>query len=1247
MVNLMERDGRDLVEVKRDDGKRYFGFTAEATFPFLRLSFRTQRAYNKAKWQLPIQTPMVFENTKIILNDAFIDPMLKFFHATQDGFPMGWFSIDKRLVDQSFMASNQDRKTNCKYELSIPFRELRAEPECTKVIPLIKNAYDIEVDSALGAFPEAVKTYRSLTSSLVGIFERDKTLSKQTNDASGVRARFAGSARIRKCVRAAFAGITAARLAGVEPVFPKEPVSTQHIDACIEQVLNAQTKIDNLAPNRTIDELFNAVHYFAAEKQKREDMQNGVSLFEDDDDDGGERPFEKHAPTANLVRGQTVLDILLSDSHKHDVKVETIDRIITSIFPALKGDPVRAIGNAWCTAGSSDYHRVLFMLESCNPIPDAEVRTFATEEELLLGWRNWIVNELDPDYEWGWNNTTFDDAYMFHRARQLGIEQEFLQLSRVTGVISATTLGQNYRAYKERLELLKNNPHLVIDKEEIVIHSTQCKEFSLSYIQSIGRQKADAMIYYIRSGKRMTSFKLDDVASTIITDEITGATETEEGFGLGPDETLLKTKNIKGLNAGDYINLIKTGFSTEPAISKGFKAEIVRICDKGLIVRGRIADQLSLLIADPTLTVSWGLAKNDLDMKTMFRLAKESAEGRATVGKYCLRDCTLVLDIVNKQDIMGENIATAKVCCVTSDILLYGGQTVVFTSLLSKMCQAENIHIQDLPRITHPKDHKRQKFEGATVLDPIADVYTDNPVAVNDFAALYPTIAAGNNLSPDMKVWTKVINDDGIVIQMEGSEEFDNLPGWIYRNIEFDHFKQRKVVKKGKTSYVDERVGVKVCRWATRDDCGKSKGILPRVIMHLLEGRAQARRLMKAATDAFDKARYDQLQLAFKVRTNSVYGCQGADTSPVRDKDLAACITAIGRACLTFVKSVAEQCYANKIVTLKNGRQVLTNVLVVYGDTDSVFFTFNLADPLTGAPIRGREALIITFELAIEVARLASMFLPLPMELAFEKVLMAFVLLSKKRYFGLKHSNPFDPDFFEILMSGLATKRRDSCDFVKDLLGILLMTIRSGQSDAIEKCIEIIEEHLQLLADRKVSHEKLLLTCALRSYYKNPRSIKQWVLAERIGQRDPGAKPRPGDRVPFLFVIPPGGIKDKMVQGDRIETPEFIEAKNLKVDTEYYITNQLMNPVLQLLGLMVRRICRLKNKMGTLEKLEAELRRIDKSYADPAKRFKQRETACADVVQQLVFDPFLQKIKNKREGNQDIRRSFFAAPRAK
>ena len=95
----------------------------------------------------------------------------------------------------------------------------------------------------------------------------------------------------------------------------------------------------------------------------------------------------------------------------------------------------------------------------------------------------------------------------------------------------------------------------------------------------------------------------------------------------------------------------------------------------------------------------------------------------------------------------------------------------------------------------------------------------------------------------------------------------------------------------------------------------------------------------------------DKRQLSIKVTANSLYGQTGAKTSTFYEMDVAASTTATGRK-LLILREIIENVYKNMTVDTKFGKMI-TNAEYIYGDTDSVFFTFNLKDE-NGEPVRGK-----------------------------------------------------------------------------------------------------------------------------------------------------------------------------------------------------------------------------------------------------------------------------------------------------
>ena len=122
---------------------------------------------------------------------------------------------------------------------------------------------------------------------------------------------------------------------------------------------------------------------------------------------------------------------------------------------------------------------------------------------------------------------------------------------------------------------------------------------------------------------------------------------------------------------------------------------------------------------------------------------------------------------------------------------------------------------------------------------------------------------------------------------------------------------------------------------------------------------------------------------------------------------------------------------------------------------------------------------------------------------------------------------------------------------MKDIYGGLIDILMKEQD--ILKAVEFLKECLTKLISQEYPKEKLIISKSLNSFYKNPQQIAHKVLADRITSRDPGNKPNPGDRIPFIYVI----HKNKnALQGERIETPTYIQENNLKIYYSFYITNQ-------------------------------------------------------------------------------------------
>jgi hypothetical protein len=67
-------------------------------------------------------------------------------------------------------------------------------------------------------------------------------------------------------------------------------------------------------------------------------------------------------------------------------------------------------------------------------------------------------------------------------------------------------------------------------------------------------------------------------------------------------------------------------------------------------------------------------------------------------------------------------------------------------------------------------------------------------------------------------------------------------------------------------------------------------------------------------------------------------------------------------------------------------------------------------------------------------------------------------------------------------------------------------------------------------------------------------------------ERDEGSAPQVGDRLAYIYVAE---RKANKKQGDKIEEIDYVRKNGLKPDVEFYITNQIQNPIAQLFALAI------------------------------------------------------------------------------
>ena len=1171
MGKFYENTISECIIIKR---KKLYGFDGGKEHKFIKLEFTSFAAFNKAKnlWYSDYS-----KDGRKLLEDGynFNNTKTRLYEANIP--PLLRFFHIKDISPSGWIAvpnkkviTITSKKTSCDFEFVVNQKHIIPLNDKETRVPYKICSFDIEASSSHGDFPIPVKTYKKLTTNIIEYFENLK-MEVTPELCKNI---------LKRIINSSFGY---EKMDEIDLVYPKKkPKTKQEVEKMCDKWL--------ITPVRSFikSDEFNEINT----------LEKSFAKFKNDDDEE-ETNYKKHVKQ-NFDKKATIVDLILDKKIERDEKIEEINVSLDSIFPKLEGDKVTFIGSTFMKYGDEEpYMNHCIALNTCSdlPVENSILESYQTEKEVLLSWQKLIQRE-NPDIIIGYNIFGFDYMFMFKRAEENNCIEEFLKLSRNKDEICATK-DRDTGKYK-------------LEESTIQIASGQ---HDLKFIKINGRLQVD-LYNFFRREENLSSYKLDYVAGHFIGDFIKSLVHTESG------ETEIKTMNMTGLLEGSFVHFEEIGHSIDYYDNGAkFKVTYVNKADGKFIVEGIIKPDLNK-------KVRWCLAKDDVTPKDIFRMTNGSADDRAVIAKYCIQDCNLVHYLFNKADILTGFIEMSKICSVPINFLVMRGQGIKLTSYIAKKCREKRTL---MPVIE--KGGLDDGYEGAIVLDPKCDLYLDNPVACVDYASLYPSCMMSENFSHDSKVWTKEYDLAGNLIEETGEKDenenfiYDNLPEYEYVDVEYDTY--RYIRKHPAAAAEKVKSGTKQCRFAQFPD-GK-RAIMPSILEELLGARKATRKLIPQQTDEFMKNVLDKRQLGYKVTANSLYGQCGAKTSTFYEMDIAAATTATGRKLLTYAKRIIEECYGDTICDTKNYGKVKTLAEYVYGDTDSVFFTFNL-QTLEGEPIRGKKALEITIELAQEAGHLASGFLKGPHDLEYEKTFMPFCLLSKKRYVGMLYET--DPNKCKRKEMGIVLKRRDNAPIVKDIYGGIIDILMKEQN--IQKAIDFLKHSLQNLVDEKVTMDKLIITKSLRSGYKNPNSIAHKVLADRITKRDPGNKPSSGDRIPFVYI---NSSNKKALQGEKIETPTYILENGLKIDYSFYITNQIMKPLQQLFALVLEKIWELQNKKSKISKFKKEIELLRKS-CDPEKFEDKLEQTKNKEVKTLLFDEYLRVTNNEKEGNQSLTKFF-------
>jgi DNA polymerase elongation subunit (family B) len=971
----------------------------------------------------------------------------------------------------------------------------------------------------------------------------------------------------------------------------------------------------------------------------------------------------------------------------------------------VQGDPIIQIGTVFYTYGVEDsYERYILVIgpeddmddsEICCDLDNINVWRFKNEKDMMEGWVK-LVSEMNPDYITGYNIFGFDFDYMITRVEELYTcnvhckcsykwtshtwncpTNKFYQLGRLL-VKPGNDSFKHHKEKRCKRILKKLGGGKDDDDEKSFMNDT------LKYIHMDGRIIFDVQ-NEVKKGYSLDSYKLDNVASNFIRGKLKRISQHKVE---GVRRVYIDTDRKGNLKNGDYISFnIKNNYG-DMKYNNGMKYKILNIvymkkkniysiqldCDKKLN-----EDELIKSDKNDVLYSEWCLNKDDISPQELFDKHKvkdvvEGPKGRGLIAKYCIMDCELCIHLLLMLDFIPNNIGMSNVCSVPQPYIFLRGQGIKVQSIVTKFAHKQKYKIPTLMGYDEDKSDN-SGFEGAIVLEPKTGLYLDDPISVVDYASLYPSSIIEKNISHDT-----YLGEYEDIKNEEWFKKYD--PKTDYNRIKYENF---KYVQKEGTSVVDKIKDTDKpeieCVYLREN---KKKGIIPMVLSELLSARSATKKLLKKEKDENKKKVLDGFQLSYKLSANSVYGQLGAKTSCLSFKKVAACTTAIGRQKIIDAKKYAfdwammpennwiynplkelhtnyEEYYKNLSYEEREKLSLDNNILdVVYGDTDSIFIKFTRKtskdveltklDAVQHCIDCGIEAgKYITGKLKID-SEWSDEYGEYPQDLEYEKTFYPFILISKKRYTGEKYEYK-SSEIPKRTSMGLVTKRRDNAPIVKYVFGNMVNRLMNATK--VDDVVKWLKDTLDNIVSGREDISMFIISKTLNSYYKNPDSIAHKVLADRMGERDPGNKPKSNDRIPYAFIVTepkyinigfkkaykmeetgkfkivkkkvktgefhtkkekvPDGYykngkqkfktidvpnedrpkyktievqgepilrkvevkgepkfkKEKVLQGERIEHPDYISEKKLSIDYKHYISNQIMNPVKQLLDIAI------------------------------------------------------------------------------
>lgn len=369
------------------------------------------------------------------LYESNIDPYIRYMHQFNIK-PCSWVKIEK------YVECNNDTRTD--YNIETNYKNL-IPIDITNIAPLLIASFDIECSSSHGDFPVAKKDYKKVAQDLAIVAKSDYLCDKNTI--------------LNWMQNMYFTDISYENDIIINRVYAKHIINpdiiSNKLNTIIDDIIIILNKISDLQDSDD-------------EEEDKEDIEN--------------ENVEKKINN-KVVKEQSILE-------------NSLNNILTSSLPPLKGDLIIQIGTTVHKYGSDKIiYKNIISLGSCDNIEDCEVISCKNEKQVLIEWRN-LISRLNPDILIGYNIFGFDMEYMWIRANECGILDEFsIQLGKkmnrktsiITQKLASSALGENILKY------IDFDGIVLIDLYKVIQRDHKLDSYKLDNVASffIGDKKDD------------------------------------------------------------------------------------------------------------------------------------------------------------------------------------------------------------------------------------------------------------------------------------------------------------------------------------------------------------------------------------------------------------------------------------------------------------------------------------------------------------------------------------------------------------------------------------------------------------------------------------------------------------------------------------------------------------------------------------------------------------------------------------